>query len=108
MTSRSSSVSLPHCSFTLPLTCFQLPSTRFQSIFVSPFFEITINEDPSILVPDEDQSVSFLETVDLELRSRLRIALNSFYQTRSQTMSEKDLSDLFVDTLKDIYYAEKQ
>src|ERR1700748_343515 len=72
MTSRSSSVSLPHCSFTLPLTCFQLPSTRFQSIFITPFFDIT------------------------------------FTQTRSQIMSEKDLSDLFVDTLKDIYYAEKQ
>ena len=46
--------------------------------------------------------------VDLELRSRLRIALSSFTPTRSQIMSEKDLSDLFVDTLKDIYYAEKQ
>src|SRR5262245_6974124 len=32
MTSRSSSVSRPHFSLTLPLTCFQLPSKRFQSI----------------------------------------------------------------------------
>ena len=31
-TSRSSSVSWPHFSLTLPLTCFQLPSTRFQSM----------------------------------------------------------------------------
>src|ERR1700751_3153720 len=32
MTSRSSSVSLPHFSFTLPFTCFQFPSTLFQSM----------------------------------------------------------------------------
>src|SRR4029077_5049379 len=32
MVVRSSSVSLPHFSFTLPATCFQFPSTRFQSI----------------------------------------------------------------------------
>src|SRR6478736_8869909 len=36
MASRSSSVSLPHCSFTLPLICFQFPSTRFQSIANTP------------------------------------------------------------------------
>src|SRR5215212_1501511 len=30
MTARSSSVSLPHFSFTLPANCFQLPSTRSQ------------------------------------------------------------------------------
>src|SRR5215813_11996806 len=32
ITLRSSSVSWPHFSFTLPLICFQFPSTRFQSI----------------------------------------------------------------------------
>src|SRR5690348_11466867 len=31
MTARSSSVSLPHFSLTLPPNCFQLPSMRFQS-----------------------------------------------------------------------------
>src|ERR1041384_2950580 len=34
MTSRSSSVSLPHCSLALPLNCFQLPSIRSQFILV--------------------------------------------------------------------------
>src|ERR1700745_1898407 len=32
MTLRSSSVSLPHFSLTLPLTCFQFPSMRFESM----------------------------------------------------------------------------
>src|SRR5512139_97760 len=32
MTSRSSSVRLPHFSLILPFICFQFPSTRFQSI----------------------------------------------------------------------------
>src|SRR3990167_10965247 len=36
MTSSWSSVSLPHCSLTLPLTCLQLPSTRSQFICNSP------------------------------------------------------------------------
>src|SRR5262249_433034 len=36
MTLRSSSVSLPHFSFTLPLTCFQFPETRSQSIVDAP------------------------------------------------------------------------
>src|SRR5215475_2448272 len=43
MTLISSSVSLPHRSFTLPLNCFQLPSTRFQSIAVTPFSWMTVN-----------------------------------------------------------------
>lgn len=36
ITSRSSSVSLPHFSLTLPLNCFQFPSTRFQSMDLLP------------------------------------------------------------------------
>src|SRR5262245_58369354 len=36
---RSSSVSLPHFSFTLPFNCFQFPSTRFQSIVFSCWFK---------------------------------------------------------------------
>ena len=32
ISSRSSSVSFPHCSFTLPFACFQFPSMRFQSM----------------------------------------------------------------------------
>src|SRR5207248_5642116 len=39
MASKSSSVSLPHCSFTLPFTCFQFPSMRFQSIASSSGWE---------------------------------------------------------------------
>src|SRR4029078_5432385 len=35
MAVRSSSVSLPHFSLTVPLTCFQFPSTRFQSMTFS-------------------------------------------------------------------------
>src|SRR5215213_6661605 len=35
MTVMSSSVSLPHCSLTLPVSCFQLPSTRSQFICLS-------------------------------------------------------------------------
>src|SRR5262245_30344775 len=38
MTSRSSSVSRPHFSLTLPLNCFQFPSNRFQSMTHSYFF----------------------------------------------------------------------
>src|SRR5689334_8905767 len=35
---RSSSVSLPHCSWTLPVNCFQLPSMRSQFIPSPPWF----------------------------------------------------------------------
>src|SRR5260221_13899983 len=37
ITCRSSSVSLPHFSLTLPANCFQLPSTRSQFIACSLF-----------------------------------------------------------------------
>jgi ferritin-like metal-binding protein YciE len=33
---------------------------------------------------------------------------SSFHEKPESTMAEKDLNDLFADTLKDIYYAEKQ
>src|SRR4026207_1835923 len=36
----SSSVSLPHCSFTLPVSCFQFPSTRSQFSVVAPCCQV--------------------------------------------------------------------
>src|ERR1700751_4647495 len=47
MTSRSSSVSLPHFSFTLPFTCFQFPSTPFQSMADLPRICAATNEPRS-------------------------------------------------------------
>src|SRR5215471_3399793 len=52
MTSRSSFVSFPHCSWTLPLNCFQFPSTLFQSIFLSLLKDDNAqNVASSMLVP---------------------------------------------------------
>src|SRR5258706_4006405 len=45
MRSRSSSVSLPHCSFTLPFTCFQLPFMRSQFMRVVPRFRVGAASD---------------------------------------------------------------
>src|SRR6185369_7457863 len=42
MTFKSSSVSLPHCSLTLPLSCFQFPSTRFQSMGLSAQLDVQL------------------------------------------------------------------
>src|SRR5689334_4489828 len=52
MTSRSSSVSLPHFSLTLPFTCFQLPSTLFQSMRPHSFDGQQVQLHQRRIVPD--------------------------------------------------------
>jgi len=42
------------------------------------------------------------------MRPSLSAGLSNHIPSPERTMAEKDLSELFVDTLKDIYYAEKQ
>ena len=41
-------------------------------------------------------------------RNQPHISLLSAYNNKEKAMAEKDLNELFLDTLKDIYYAEKQ
>jgi ferritin-like metal-binding protein YciE len=41
-------------------------------------------------------------------RNQPHISLLSAYNNKEKAMPEKDLNELFLDTLKDIYYAEKQ
>ena len=52
--------------------------------------------------------VAFAPSGTLMMRPCLSAGLSIHIPCPERTMAEKDLSELFVDTLKDIYYAEKQ
>ncbi|MGH6739474.1 MAG: hypothetical protein ACREDY_10690, partial [Bradyrhizobium sp.] len=45
---------------------------------------------------------------DVEPTGTPRISVTSHHRERAMTARDKDLNDLFLDTLKDIYFAEKQ
>ena len=49
-----------------------------------------------------------LSETPADRRNQPHISLLSAYNNKEKAMPEKDLNELFLDTLKDIYYAEKQ
>src|SRR5690349_23772657 len=49
-----------------------------------------------------------LSETSAEPRNQPHISLLSAYNNKEKAMADKDLNELFLDTLKDIYYAEKQ
>ena len=49
-----------------------------------------------------------LSETPTDRRNQPHISLLSAYNNKEKAMPEKDLNELFLDTLKDIYYAEKQ
>src|SRR5271166_3946202 len=77
--SRSSSVSLPHCSFTLPFICFQLLSNRFQSIFGPPHPLGAAISAPQALRSRRSAAARRPLAAVLELRRRLQLVLCSVH-----------------------------
>jgi ferritin-like metal-binding protein YciE len=69
-------------------------------------FQPVTNEDRSL--PRSSSSARVPDKTSLEPSSQSRVEGGEFNQPRRVIMAEKDLNALFLDTLKDIYYAEKQ